>query len=109
MRMPVRLTAPHPRVDAVRGCRAIERGPIVYAVEQIDVPDLAVDDLHLADPDFSVERRGELLGGCTTIAGTGVSASGATSRFTAIPYCLWANRELGAMRVWLPLREVDAS
>jgi DUF1680 family protein len=106
--MPVRLTAAHPRVDAARGCRAIERGPIVYAVEQIDVPDLAVDDLHLTDADLAVERRADLLGGCATITGTGVSASGATSRFTAIPYCLWANREVGAMRVWLPLREVDA-
>ena len=28
-----RLTAPHPRVDAVRGCLAIERGPLVYCLE----------------------------------------------------------------------------
>ena len=31
-----RLTAPHPRIDAVRGCLAIERGPLVYCVEQAD-------------------------------------------------------------------------
>ena len=28
-----RLTAPNPRIDAVRGCVALERGPIVYCVE----------------------------------------------------------------------------
>ena len=33
-----RLTAPHPRVDAVRGCVAIERGPLVYCVEEADAP-----------------------------------------------------------------------
>ncbi len=26
----------HPRVDAVRGCAAVERGPLVYCFEQID-------------------------------------------------------------------------
>ena len=36
--MPVRVTSPHPRVDAVRGCVALERGPLVYAVETADLP-----------------------------------------------------------------------
>ena len=31
-----RLTAAHPRVDAVRGCVAIERGPLVYALEKVE-------------------------------------------------------------------------
>ena len=52
--MPVRLTRPHPRVDAVRGCLAIERGPLVYAIEQVDLPDgPAVDDLQLPADDPS--------------------------------------------------------
>ena len=28
-----RLTVPNPRIDAVRGCLAIERGPVVYCLE----------------------------------------------------------------------------
>ena len=36
--MPVRVTEPDPRIDAVRGCVAIERGPIVYCVESADLP-----------------------------------------------------------------------
>src|SRR5262249_23187247 len=29
-----RLTAANPRIDAVRGCVALERGPIVYCIEE---------------------------------------------------------------------------
>jgi DUF1680 family protein len=105
--MPVRLTAGHPRVDAVRGCRAIERGPLVYAVEQVDVSDgIAVDDLQLATTnpaELAVEARPDLLGGCVVVSGAAMTIDGTLGRFTAVPYCLWANREVGPMRVWLPL------
>ncbi|MFC5634952.1 hypothetical protein [Streptomyces bullii] len=30
LEMPARLPRPDPRVDAVRGCVVIERGPLVY-------------------------------------------------------------------------------
>src|SRR5581483_9641135 len=41
-----RLVAPHPCIDAMRGCVAIERGPLVYCVEQADqAPGAAVDDI----------------------------------------------------------------
>ena len=36
--MPVRVIAPHPRIDAVRGCVALARGPLVYCIEQADHP-----------------------------------------------------------------------
>jgi uncharacterized protein len=107
--MPVRLSSAAPRVDAVRGCRAIERGPLVYAVEQVDQPaGLAVDDLHLVDADpaqLHAEARPDLLGGCVVVRGPGVGAGGTTAEFTAIPYCLWSNRETGPMRVWIPVAE----
>src|SRR5262249_55245176 len=44
-----RLTAPNPRIDAVRGCLALERGPVVFCLEGLDLPsgvelaDVAVD------------------------------------------------------------------
>ena len=103
----IRLTAAPPRVDAVRGCRAIERGPLVYAVEQVDQPaGLPVDDLLRtpADPDlFTAEARPELLGGCVVVHGPARLPDGRSELFTAVPYCLlWANREVGPMRVWLP-------
>ena len=45
--MAVRLTEADPRVDAARGCVAIERGPLVYCVEAADNPGLGLDDLVL--------------------------------------------------------------
>ena len=36
--MQPRLTVPDPRIDAVRGSVAIERGPVVYCVETADLP-----------------------------------------------------------------------
>jgi hypothetical protein len=105
--MPVRLTAAHPRVDAVRGCRAIERGPLVYAIEQIDMPEaVAVDDLCLIDDTadrLRAEFRADLLGGCVVVSGPAVSTDGTRSDLVAVPYCLWANRDVGPMRVWIPL------
>jgi DUF1680 family protein len=96
--MPVRLTAAHPRVDAVRGCLAIERGPLVYAVEQADVS-TPVDDLRL-DPATVLEPsfRPDLLGGVTVLTAPGL---------TAVPYFAWANRGIGPMRVWLPVAVND--
>ena len=44
--MPPRLTVADDRVDAVRGCVAIERGPLVYCVEQIDqAAGVTIEDL----------------------------------------------------------------
>ncbi|MBA8792444.1 hypothetical protein FHX74_000038 [Friedmanniella endophytica] len=99
--MAPRWTAAHPRVDAVRGCRALERGPLVYALEQSDQPDGVVVDDIVVDPDaeLGVEHRPDLLGGVRVI--TLREASGAT--LTAIPYHVWANRGPQAMRVWLPV------
>lgn len=109
LEMPVRLTRPHPRVDAVRGCLAIERGPLVYAVEQVDQHDgPAVDDLRLPADDGSrmvLQWRPDLLGGCVVITGEATSDDGPMGQLTAVPYALWANRGVGPMRVWLPVAE----
>jgi DUF1680 family protein len=98
------VTTPHPRVDAVRGCIAIQRGPLVYAVEQADQREGVVIDELRVDPStaFTAERRDDLLGGVTvlTFAATGPDAS--ETRVTAIPYFAWANRGVGPMRIWLP-------
>lgn len=118
-----RLTAADPRVDAVRGCAAIERGPLVYCLEQVDVPGDGLDDIVL-DPTrpLAVKHRPDLLGGVTTVvaagyrrnlaedgrwwpyraAGPEAAPAGDLVELTAIPYHAWANRQDGSMRVWLP-------
>jgi DUF1680 family protein len=101
--MPVRRTAAHERVDAVRGCVAVERGPLVYCLEQADQPaGVLIDDVRLADGEGTAAWNSDLLGGVTTIQMTGRTA------LTAIPYFAWANRGQneengsGPMRVWIP-------
>ncbi|WEO77886.1 glycoside hydrolase family 127 protein [Cryobacterium sp. SO2] len=45
LEMPVRLRRAHPQVDAVRGCVVVTRGPLVYALEQADLPEgLVLED-----------------------------------------------------------------
>lgn len=109
LRIQPRLTSPHPKIDAVRGCVAIEYGPLVYCLESTDQPaDLELDDLAVdVTAPIRSTRDPDLLGGITTIRATargltGESAIADTVEVTAIPYALWANREPGAMRVWLP-------
>ncbi|GAA1583364.1 glycoside hydrolase family 127 protein [Kribbella karoonensis] len=111
-----RVVGADPRIDAVRGCVALERGPLVYAVEQEDNT-ANVDDLHLL-PEAPVAEASDLLDGVTVLraqgrAGTGHrpgwsfvpgtdDSVGEAVEVTAVPYYAWANREIGAMRVWLP-------
>ncbi|WP_408647209.1 hypothetical protein [Tessaracoccus coleopterorum] len=91
------------QVDSSRGAVVIERGPLVYAVEQIDQPaGLDIEDLQLADTELQVDHR-DILGGVPTIVCNARSGpDGATVPAVAIPYFMWANREVGPMRVWLP-------
>jgi DUF1680 family protein len=125
--MPPRLIAPHPRIDAVRGCVAIERGPLVYCLEAVDAPaGASLDDL-LIEPREGLEEalRPDLLGGIVGVTATGrhrvaegwdtwpyAPADGAQGRgdgppvsVLAVPYALWGNRGDGAMRVWTPAVE----
>ena len=116
--MATRLVGADPRIDAVRGCVAMERGPLVYAVEQVD-QNANVDDLHLL-PEASVaaSHDDELLDGVTVLRTRGRIGTGHRDGWSftpsakddtgdevdvvAVPYYAWANREIGAMRVWLP-------
>jgi hypothetical protein len=120
----VRVIAPHPRIDAVRGCVALARGPLVYCIEQADHPaDVAVEDLRL-DPAAPPEPAGAApeLGVPVTLVGPATVRSsvvdelypahptGTTSKpaeLTAIPYFRWANRGPNAMRVWIPTQSQE--
>ena len=79
--MTPRWTYPDRRVDAVRGCAAIERGPLVYCFEQAGQP-VRLDE-------FAVSP------------GSGPADDEIAA--VAIPYFQWDNRGPGAMRVWMPL------
>ncbi|MGW8432334.1 glycoside hydrolase family 127 protein [Curtobacterium citreum] len=74
-------TTPHryvadPRIDAARGQVAIERGPLVYAVEQADQQGFTVDDLTVdASAPITEERRDDLLDGVVTLRVPGSALS----------------------------------
>jgi DUF1680 family protein len=118
--MPARLTEAHPRIESTRGCVAIERGPLVYCLETADNPDGHVADLEI-DTAAPLESTWapDRLGGVVLVKATGwavdtrpwanqlyrqVGAPPAARRrvaLTAMPYYAWANREPGAMRIWI--------
>ncbi|MEV4052439.1 beta-L-arabinofuranosidase domain-containing protein [Amycolatopsis sp. NPDC049688] len=114
--MPARIVRPHPRIDAVRGCVAVTRGPLVYCLEQADLPggvtleDVRIDPAAPLSP-ASPETVPVALtaAGCVEVPasaelyGPGTSVTGEPLDLTMIPYFLWGNREPGPMRVWLPL------
>jgi DUF1680 family protein len=104
--MPVRTVTAHALVADTVGKVALQRGPLVYAVEAID-NDRAVLDLFLeAQPDFDATFEPDLLGGITVIrarAARRTWAGPSRHQLVAIPYFAWANREAGEMAVWLPM------
>jgi hypothetical protein len=114
--MPVRVVTAHPRVDAVRGCVALARGPLVYCVEQADLPaDVVLEDVRI-DPTTSGTRT-DLPDVPVALTAGGVVVppdddalyrtrttenAAAAIDLTAVPYFLWGNRSPGPMRVWIP-------
>lgn len=54
-----RLTWPDPRVDAVRGTVAVERGPLVLALESVDLPDGVLLDQVRLDPAVAPRAQGD--------------------------------------------------
>ena len=115
--MKARWTRPDPRIDALRGCVAVERGPLVYCAESVG------DDPPLTDmavlPEEPVERVVDGIveldveavpmsaggDGWPYLSASGTSraddAPGATT-LRLVPYHRWGNRGPAAMRVWLP-------
>ena len=99
--MGVRRILAHPELIENQGKTALQRGPIVYAVEAID-HDGDVLGLELPrNAAMITEPRTDLLGGLTLIRSTAIRESREVP-LTAIPYFAWANREEGEMVVWLP-------
>jgi hypothetical protein len=98
----VRIVRPDPRVDAVRGSVAIERGPLVYALETADLPaGTTLEDVTLpVDPDARSVPRPDLGDGVIGVATDAATPGGL--QVQAIPYFAWGNRSADAMRVWIP-------
>ncbi|MGH3215252.1 MAG: glycoside hydrolase family 127 protein [Trebonia sp.] len=97
--MAPRWTCPDRRVDAVRGCAAIERGPLVYCFEQAD-QSVSLEELAVSPGSPLTQRQLTIEGIGRTVQVTAAAAHGVSA--VAIPYFQWDNRGPGAMRVWVP-------
>ncbi|PPF56342.1 hypothetical protein C5C13_11230 [Clavibacter michiganensis] len=108
-----RFVAPDPRIDAVRGQVAVERGPLVLALESVDLPSGEVGDV-VVDTATPPERtgRGARVRLSRAIADPAGWPYGEADRradrvedlglVDLVPYASWANRGPSTMRVWIP-------
>jgi DUF1680 family protein len=115
------------RVAEDNGRVALQRGPLVYCLEQLDQPqgvalgDVALNAGSSRAPQFRTEFDPNLLGGVMVLRHDGAAyvSAGSTSALysryagsphkfkpvplTFIPYYAWANRTPSPMQVWTPL------
>ncbi len=119
--MPVRLTKGHALIEEVAHQVAIERGPLVYCMEGIDVGDFSIDELMVGYEESytctPLEIKGRKI---VALEGMGnlrchqpdqdnnLYQSLAITKvkkvpIKLIPYFAWDNRGFGEMRIWFPL------
>jgi DUF1680 family protein len=116
------LIAANPLVTEDAGKVAVQRGPLIYCLEQPD-QQAPVADVLLAkvSAPFAEEQKRDLLGGIVMLTHAGAAyrkpleseplyepaalSRGHTTKpveLRFIPYYAWSNREPGAMAVWVP-------
>ncbi len=117
-----RLIKAHPKAEEIRNHVAVMRGPLVYCLESLDLPDdVSILDVYApADMGLTASREEDLLGGVMAIKGVArhiTDDNGSQALYleagkereadlavTLIPYYAWNNRGINEMTVWLPRR-----
>ncbi|MFC5986847.1 glycoside hydrolase family 127 protein [Marinicrinis lubricantis] len=118
--MDIHLLHAHPQLRANAGMAAIQRGPLVYCLEEADngsnLSAITID----ARGEWTFRYDADLLGGAVRIEGSGyredesswneelyrpVQFAPSPIRVHAIPYYLWGNRKQGEMRVWIRVHQ----
>ncbi len=120
-------TVANPRAVDLYGRLALQRGPLVYAMEQLDQNGAPLGDIFVrASAQATAEPRKDLLAGVTVLKISGQAAekslgeeplyeplSTAIARakrpiaLTFIPYYAIANREPTPMEVWVPISRLE--
>jgi len=112
--MPVQRLRAHPRVQHDRGRVALQRGPLVFCLEEADNGAQLDQVLLPRDAEVTARFEPELLGGTVVLeadarrivaAGEALYSTAVPAtqpaKLTAVPYALWANRGEGEMSVWI--------
>ena len=120
--------AANPRVTDDYGRLAMQRGPLVYTLEQLDQNGASLSDIFIRpNSPVATESRKDLLGGVTVLKVPGSvaeksvvqeplyqtlqAAMGRARRpltLTFIPYYAMQNREPTPMEVWVPMSRLDS-
>ena len=95
--MPVEVVEADSRVKENIGKRAIQRGPLVYCMEQTDNPDDFAELQLSSSMKFSNTFDSSLLNGVMRIQ----ASDGGKRDINLIPYYAWDNRDAGEMKVWI--------
>lgn len=106
--MPVRRVIAHEAVIDNRGMVALQRGPLVYCLEETDNGGGIMDIILPENVKYSISTA-DIGGWVTIVSGKALKVSRnpegervtSDTEFTAIPYYAWANRGRGAMTVWI--------
>jgi uncharacterized protein len=113
--MEPRFSWPDDRIDAVRGCVAVERGPEVFALESVDLPaGWELSDAHIDTTAGIGEKDGTVTVQLASLqretsnrswpfAGEYHTPAGPTSGVAMVPYHSWAERGSSTMRIWIPV------
>ncbi len=115
--MPVERVSAHPQIRMANGKVALQRGPLVYCLEEVDNPVTPLSRIRLPRrSELRANHEPDLLGGVTTITGEAelITEDGWESalysvnpqntdriQIKAVPYSVWDNRAAGHMLVWL--------
>jgi len=102
--MQPRFVYPNDSVQTIKSKVAISAGPIVYAFEKTDNPQLnnyAID----TTSDLEISYQPQLLNGVNVVKGEAITNAAQKVSFTAIPFYALGNRGPGASyTVWLPAK-----
>ncbi|MCH7408098.1 glycoside hydrolase family 127 protein [Belliella sp. DSM 111904] len=122
LEMPVQFLASHPLVEESKNQLVVKRGPIVYCVESMDLPEgKQVDDLIFdTESEFTTEWMDVKGSKFLVLKGEAIFQSeidwnkklynplnkdySNRANLTLIPYYAWANRGEGEMQVWMPFK-----
>jgi len=108
--MPVRRVVAHEKVADDAGRVALQRGPIVYCIEEYDNKGRVLELLVPDEAALQAEPREGLLGGITVVTGMVLDLDRAADKVSivrkphklvAVPYFAWANRDSSMMAVWV--------
>lgn len=114
--MPIERVRSNPKVRENAGKVALQKGPIIYCLEEVDNGSNLPSIILPKEADLSYRFEDDLLGGMMTITGEAKRVDESTWNgelyqtgdnktrpvtIKALPYYAWCNRKTGEMLVWL--------